>query len=123
MATKIFSVKSGVKTETRIKELIEEGARGLPLFVKEMGILNFYLDLEIIENSIENRYMLMVSGYANHLAYYEHDDLEEITKEQLNTMLQKGNIVRFAGTHELIEDAGYQVKEREGSLYEIALVS
>ncbi|OPD54052.1 hypothetical protein [Bacillus anthracis] len=123
MVTKIFTVKEGSQTEIRIRELVEEGVARLPFFEKEMGILDFCLDLEIIENPIKKHYMLMISGYTNRLACYENNDLEEITKERLHTILPKGNIVRFAGTHELIEDAGYQVKAREGNLCEIVLAS
>ncbi|WP_215556856.1 hypothetical protein [Bacillus mycoides] len=45
MAMKIFTVKNGSKTETCIKELIEEGVARLPLFEKKMKILDFSLDL------------------------------------------------------------------------------
>lgn len=123
MATKIFVVKSGTPTESRIRELIEEGVAGLPLFEKEVGILDFCLDLEIIEDSKEDHFFLMVSGYANRLNNYQNSDLEEITKEQLNAILPKGNVVLFAGTHDLIENVGYQLNKRKGSFYEIEFVS
>ncbi|HIE8455869.1 TPA: hypothetical protein ACXPT9_004895 [Bacillus cereus] len=123
MAAKIFTVKSGTPTESRIRELIEEGVAGLPLFEKEVGILDFCLDLEIIGDSQGNRFFLMVSGYANRLNDYQNPDLEEITQEQLNAILPKGNVVLFAGTHELIENVGYQLNKRSGSFYEIEIVS
>ncbi|ADY24965.1 hypothetical protein P4U05_18280 [Bacillus paranthracis] len=123
MAAKIFTVKSGTPTESRIRELIEEGVAGLPLFEKEVGILDFCLDLEIIGDSQGNRFFLMVSGYANCLNDYQNPDLEEITQEQLNAILPKGNVVLFAGTHELIENVGYQLNKRSGSFYEIEIVS
>lgn len=123
MATKIFAVKSGTQTESRIRELIEEGVAGLPRFEKEVGILDFCLDLEIIGEPQENHFFLMVSGYANRLNNYQNPDLEEITQEQLNAILPKGNVVLFAGTHELIENVGYQLNKRRGSFYEIEIVS
>ncbi|KAA0781248.1 hypothetical protein [Bacillus sp. BPN334] len=101
MAAKIFVVKSGTPTESRIRELIEEGVAGLPQFEKEVGILDFCLDLEIIGDSQGDRFFLMVSGYANRLRGYQNPDFEEITQEQLNAMLPK----------------------RSGSFYEIEIVS
>ena len=123
MPMRIFNVKNGSHTEKQIKKLIDEGIVGLPMYEKEMAILDFCLDLEIIENQKGENYILMISGYAEHLNRYVNDDLEEITQKQLNATLLKGKIVNFAGTHELIEDAGYQLEIRKGDYCEVVLNS
>ncbi|MEC3020437.1 MULTISPECIES: hypothetical protein [Bacillus cereus group] len=123
MPMKIFNVKNGSYTEQQIRKLIDEGVVRLPLFEKEMGLLDFCLDLEVIENPEFESYILMISGYAEHLNRYVNDDLEEITQKQLNATLLKGKIVNFAGTHELIEDAGYQLEIRKGDYCEVVLNS
>ncbi|EOQ09136.1 hypothetical protein [Bacillus cereus] len=123
MATRIFTVKHGTETEKGIRKLIRKGVSGLPDFEKQLDVLDFCWDMEVIENPKEKQYILMISGCTNGVADYENDDLEEITKEQLNAFLPIGRVLLFAGTHELVEEAGYKLDKRHGSFYEVRLVS
>lgn len=121
MPMRIFNVKNGSCTEQQIKKLIDEGIVRLPMFEKEMAILDFCLDLEIIENPTGENYILMISGYLDRLKEYMNDDLNEITKQELNLILPKGKVINFAGTHELVEDAGYQLTLIDGNYCEVVL--
>ncbi|MCT6917136.1 MAG: hypothetical protein M3000_18785 [Bacillus wiedmannii] len=132
MPMRIFNVKNGSHTEKQIKKLIGEGIVRLPMFEKEMAIIDFCLDLEIVENLKGENYVLIISGYLDRLKEYINDDLNEITKQELNLILPKGKVIDFAGTkgkvidfagtHELIEDAGYQLTLIDGSYREVVLV-
>ncbi|EEM37644.1 hypothetical protein P9Y62_27980 [Bacillus thuringiensis] len=122
MPMRIFSVKNGSYTEQQIKKLIDEGIVRLPMFEKEMAILDFCLDLDIIEYPKGDNYVLMVSGYLDRLKEYTNDDLNEITKQELNLILPKGKVINFAGTHELVEKAGYLLKLIDGNYSEVVLV-
>ncbi|WP_242281146.1 hypothetical protein [Bacillus cereus group sp. BfR-BA-01347] len=123
MATRIFTVKHRTETEKGIRKLIRKGVSGLPGFEKQLGVLDFCWDMEVIENPKEKQYILMISGCTSGVTDYDNDDLEEITKEQLNTILPIGKVLLFAGTHELVEKAGYKLDKRHGSFYEVRLVS
>lgn len=122
MPMRIFNVKNGSYTEQQIKKLIDEGIVRLPMFEKEMAILDFCLDLDIIEYPKGDNYVLMVSGYLDRLKEYTNDDLNEITKQELNLILPKGKVINFAGTHELVEEAGYLLKSIDGKYSEVVLV-
>lgn len=121
MPMRIFNVKNGSHTEKQIKKLIDEGIVRLPMFEKEMAIIDFCLDLEIVENPKGENYVLIISGYLDRLKEYINDDLNEITKQELNLILPKGKVIDFAGTHELIEEAGYQLALIDGSYREVVL--
>lgn len=122
VATRIFAVKHKTKTEKEIEKLVGRGVSGLPVFEKQLGVLDFCWDMELIENPNEQQYFLMIAGCTSGIINYENEDLAEITKEQLNTILPTGKVLLFAGTHELVEEAGYKLDKRQGSFYEVRLV-
>ncbi|MEK5126646.1 hypothetical protein [Bacillus sp. FSL R9-9492] len=121
LLTRIFTVKQGTETEKGIKKLIRKVVSGLPDFEKQLDFVSFCWDMEVIENTKEQQYILMVSGCTSGVNSYENDELEEITKEHLNAILPIGKVLLFAGTHELVEEAGYKLDKRKGSFLKLGL--
>lgn len=120
---KVFSVKKDTNVEKIVKKLINEGFDCIPTFEKEMGILDFCMDLEVISDGfIDANLFIIIEGFSENTSY-QNLDLQEITVEQFKTSLTKGYSISCAGTNRLLQSIGYNLNRFNGYLNEIELAS
>lgn len=106
---KIFLVKENSRAEASIKKLIDTGRKGIPVFEKELGIIDFCLDLEVIANGIINPKMfLVISGFTERIKY-RNADLQEVSIEHIKSTIHEGYCFAAAGTSNFFRVAGYCV--------------
>jgi len=120
---KIFSVKNDTNVEQMLKKLINGGFANIPTFEKEMGILDFCMDLEVISDGfIDANLFIIIEGFSEN-TNYQNLALQEITVEQFKTSLTKGYSISCAGTNRLLKSIGYNLNSFNEYLNEIELVS
>ncbi|AGE81677.1 hypothetical protein P4159_00575 [Bacillus thuringiensis] len=116
---KIFSVKKDTNVEEMVKKLINEGFEYISTFEKEMGILDFCRDLEVIlDGFIDANLFIIIEGFSEH-TNYKNLALHEITVEQLKTSLTRGYSISYAGTNRLLQSIGYNLNRFNEYLNEI----
>lgn len=105
---KIFSVKNDSAAENTAVSLVHLGINYLPTFERELGILNFCSDLEVITDGFINKQLyIIVDGFTTNQVF-QNNDLQEITIDELKASVKKAFSVKGAGTNRILNELGYQ---------------
>jgi hypothetical protein len=106
---KIYSVKKNSSTKEEIKKMIEGSFNYLPTFEKNIGIVDFCLDLALIADKETNtNFFLVIDGFSNTISY-KNNDLEEITLDQLRSTIRTGYTLSLTGQDRLFHSIGYEL--------------